>query len=336
MAETLLCLATREPSVREYGFELALCGALEDSERLLARQLGAHVHGRRIADIVAIDPGPEFDQRATITDETIPPAAIDAPVGPGQARPLRDVFPDRRPDERHRIADRAVETGFFESERRNGDRYVRQVARYPERWFDRLLGIENKPDLDRPGDLQTQLRTDVSLGLFDEVILATASHVTGAHRNRLPEEVGIWLFDPDTGEREVLREPTSLPTDEWGLEVIEREAGQATVQPVDPAAKARARRRVAERAYGKGWRTFAWPACARCDPDGAEPVAAVPYCSHYDRIVNPVKDCGESCRGYEPADPPAVDVEAVRDSQSPWVRDPAGRQRRQVGLDRFE
>ena len=322
--------------MREYSFELALCGTLEDGERLLARQLGGHVHGRRIVDVVGIDPGPAFEQRAAITDGTIPPAAIEAPVGPGQARPLRDVFPDRRPDDRHRIADRAVEAGFFESERRSGDRHVRQVTRYPDAWFDGLVGIENKPDLDRPGDLQAQLRTDVSLGLFDEVILATASHVTGAHRNRIPDEVGIWRYDPESGERTVLREPERLPVTEPGVEPVERHRGKTDVRIASTSEKARARRRLAERAYGKGWRTYDLPACAECEPDES----GLPYCAWKDRPVRESDECGVSWAGYAPITPDVgmfddVDFDRLRAANSPWDPDPPGRARTQSGLDKF-
>jgi len=325
----------RNRVVREYGFELALCGSLESEEHLLARQLGAHVHGRRIVDVVLVEPGPAFDGRASITDGTIPPAAIEAPVGPGAARRLKDVFPDRRPEERRRIVERAVEADFFERERRDGDPAVRQVCRYPEGWFDRLVGIENKPDLDRPGDLQAQLRTDVSLGLFDEVVLATASHVTGAHRNRIPDEVGIWRFDPETGERVVLREPEALGPDEPGVELLDRQPGHAEIATVSAAEKAAARLRIAERAYGKGWRTFAFPACDRCDPDGG-PDVAVPYCTWAGRIVDPAGECGPGCPGHEPGDATTVDRERRRDEHSAWRSDPDGRRRRQAGLDRFE
>jgi len=85
-------------------------------------------------------------------------------------------------------------------------------------------------------------------------VLATASYVTRAHLNRIPEAVGVWRFDPDTGEREVVRESTPFEPDAPGVEIREERALQTDVALVDPAAKARKRRRIAERAYGKGWR----------------------------------------------------------------------------------
>jgi len=317
--------------VREFGFELSLCARLErDRDAVVSRQLGAGVHGRRVVDTVLVDPGPDIDERAAITAETIPPEAIESPVGPGRARRLSEAF-DVRPDRARAIVDRAVEVGFFERERRDGHTYVRQTTRYPEEWFVGLLGVENKPDLDRPGALETQLLTDVHLAVLDRVVLATASHVTGAHLNRLPDAVGVWQFDPDTGEHTVLREPTQLPVEDGGIEIRDRSPGRTDIALATPAEKTRVRRRLAERAYGKGWRTYELPACARVDPDAD----GLPVCPWKGRVVRPATDCGPACDGHEPADPPDVDVEPRRVARTPWDPDPAGRQRRQAGLDRY-
>jgi hypothetical protein len=319
--------------VREYAFELSMCAALEaDSDGILARQLGSH---SRVVDVVEVRPGPAFDERVAITPERIPPPAIESDVGVGRARYWKDAF-ELPPDRARGVVDRAVEVGFFEAERRNGRRYVRQTARYPD-WFDGLRAFENKPDLDRPGDLSLQLRKDVSLSLFDEVVLVTESYVTGAHLNRLPEAVGVWRFNPETGDLEVVREATPLPTDEAGLAVLDEHPARVDVEPVDAAEKARRRRRIAERAYGKGWRPGALPACERADARGPpfRSDDALPYCTWKGRFVDPARECGPDCDGHDPADPPACDPEAVRAERSPWEPDPAGTDRRQAGLDRF-
>ncbi len=317
--------------MREFGFELSLCAALErECGAVVSRQLGAAVAGRRVVDTVLVEPGPEFADRAAITAETIPPAAIESDAGPGRARRRVDAV-DCRPERARAVVDRAVDVGFFERERRGGHTYVRQTTRYPTDWFDRLVGVENKPDLDRPGALETQLLTDVHLAVLDEVVLATASHVTGAHLNRIPEEVGVWEFDPATGHREVVRGAGALPTDCGGVEILDREPARTAVEVVTAREKARARRRLAERAYGKGWRTYDLPACARVDP-GAD---GLPYCPWKGRVVRPATDCGPACDGHDPADPPALDCEAVRARRTPWEPDPEGRQRRQSGLDRY-
>jgi hypothetical protein len=317
----------------EFRFELALCAHLEEAaDPLLARQLGASVAtpGGRIVDVCAVEPGPAFDERAAITGEAIPALAIESDVPVGRAVYWKEAF-DCHPDAARRATERAVEVGFFESERRGGREYVRRAVRYPDGWFGRLVGIENKPDLGTPGDLERQLRTDVGLALFDEAVLATESYVTGAHLNRIPEAVGVWRFDPETGEREVVREPASLPVGEPGVEPIERRGLRTDVELVSAAEKARARRRLAEKVYGKGWRTYDFPACARAEAtdDGR------PRCTHFGRVVDPRTECGPSCPAREVGAPPAVDAARLRADRTRWVADPPGVASRQAGLDRF-
>ena len=316
----------------EFRFELALAAHLEaTTDWLIARQLGGAVAnpGGRIMDLCCVRPGEEFDKRTAITGHTIPPLAIESDVGAGAATDWRTAV-DCSTEHARSVVDRAVDCGFFEVERRNGRRYVRQTTRYPD-WIGSLVGIENKPDLDRPGDLDRQLRVDIALGLFDEVILATESYVTRAHLNRLPEPVGVWRFDPDSDEMRVVREPTPLSTDEPGIEPTNAEPLRTDIAVVDAEAKARKRRRIAERAYGKGWRSYDLPACehAEVTDDGR------PYCGFYDRVVDPATDCGESCSGYEPSEPPKIDLEQLRANRSPWVADPDGITRSQSGLGRF-
>lgn len=328
-AASLLPVPALSRGVREFDFELALCAHLEREGRLVSRQLGGHVHGRRVLDTVVVEPGPEFDERAAITADRIPTAAVESDVGPGRARYWKDAF-DCHPDRAERAVELAVERGFFERERRGGRTYVRQTTRYPD-WIGGLLAVENKPDLGRPGDLEAQLRTDVSLALADRVVLATASYVTGAHLNRIPDAVGVWRFDPESETREVVREPTPLPTDESGVELLDERPTRTDVRLVTAAEKARARRALAERAYAKGWRSFDYPACASCDPDGD----GRPRCAWKGRDVLASKECGSDCDGYEAASPPTVDGDALRADRTPWVPDPDGRRRRQSGLDRF-
>lgn len=321
--------------MREFGFELALCAHLESRwPGIVSRQLGTARHGSRVMDIVRVEPGPEFDERRAITQRTIPPQAIESDVGVGRATYWPAAY-DGHPERGEEIREAAVACGFFERERRGGRTYVRQTVRYPD-WYGRLVGIENKPDLDRPGDLQRQLRTDVALGLFDEVILATASYVTGAHLNRFPEEVGVWRFDPETGDREVIREPEALDPAADGTEIIAERPGRTEIRLVDDEEKQRARRRLAERAYGKGWRPTELPACANCEPAADSRAATVPFCAFHDRTVEPAIECGPKCPGHERAEPPAFDRARERAASSAWQRDPGGYKRRQAGLDRFE
>ncbi len=315
--------------VREFPFELTLCAHLEATTGdVISRQVGAGVHApsNRIIDVLCVEPGPEFTARTELTSERIPDAAIESDVGVGEACYWRNAF-DTSPEYARQVVERAVDIDFFERERRGGREYVRQVARYPD-WFGRLVGIENKPDLAEPGDLETQLRKDVSLGLVDEVILATESYVTGAHLNRIPEEVGVWRFDGD--EVDVIREPTALDSAGAGTELVETHVGRTDVRVASAESKANRRRRMAERAYGKGWRTYDFPPCAEIESRSG----GVPYCGWKGRVVNPAR-CGSDCPGHDPADPPEIDRKAERDARTPWVAEPTGRTRRQSGLDRF-
>jgi hypothetical protein len=342
----------------EYAFELALCAHLERTrEWVLGRQLGASAAdpGARVVDVCAVVPGPAFDRRAAITSETIPPRAVESEVGPGRAVDPADAF-DCSPDHARSVADRAVEVGYFEADHRGSRQHVRATTRYPD-WIGGLVGIENKPDLGRPGDLERQLRRDAALGLFDRVVLATESYVTGAHLNRIPEAVGVWRFReaseasrgdgegrspsgnrPQAGDGdavgdaiEVVRESTPLDPASPGIEPLADRPLRTDVAVVSPEAKARKRRAIAERAYGKGWRPREYPACASmCPTDDGRP-----YCAAFGRVVDPASDCGESCPAFEAADAPTVDREALRDARTPWVAAPEGVARRQAGLDRF-
>lgn len=328
----------------EYGFELSLCAHVErERDGVLARQLGGGVRapGNRVLDVVHVEPGPAFDQRAAITERRIPDPAIRGPAGPGRARPWRDALPEGlREETARRIADACVDRGFFEREHRGGREYLRQTARYPANWFGRVLAVENKPDLANPGSLERQLRLDVSLALVDAVVLATESHVTGAHLNRIPDAVGVWRYhrDRDRDALEVVRDPEPLPVDAPGVELLAEEPARTDVAVVDADEKAAARRRLAERAYGKGWRTFDLPDCERVAPAAgpASEDATLPYCAYHDRVVDPARDCGSDCPGHDPAPAPAVDLPAERDANTAWERDPDGRRTRQSGLDAFD
>jgi len=336
---TLLRVARPALNVREFPFELAMCAHLEArTAGVVGRQIGGGVHApaNRIVDVLVVEPGPAFEERVALTGETIPDAAIESDVGTGKACYWKDGF-ERTGDYTRTTIDRAVDVGFFERERRGGREFLRQTARYPD-WFDRLVGIENKPDLASPGALETQLRKDVSLGLLDEVVLATESYVTRAHLNRFPPEVGVWRvdWDADPEDRiEVVREATPLDTAGVGVELLAEHPGRTEVRTATPAAKARRRRRMAERAYGKGWRTYEFPACRRVENGSFAGGGGLPYCSFEGRVVDPA-NCGPDCPGHDPADPPAVSLDEEREARTPWVTDPTGRARRQTGLDRFE
>jgi hypothetical protein len=331
--------------VREFEFELRLSAHLEQSgvpgvpdlapEGVIGRQLGTSVAGAggRVMDLVYVEPGPAFEARQRISPVTIPPLAIESDVGVGRFRRATAAI-DAPPEVARRVAESAIEAGFFERSR-NGQLAVRQATRYPD-WFGALVGVENKPDLDRPGDLTSQLRRDVSLGVLDAVVLATGSYVTGAHLNRLPDAIGVWQVDLDAADPiEVVREPTRLDPDAVGLEVVAEHPGRIDVEPVSAAAKRFQRRRIAERAYGKGWRTFDLPGCVHAEPRTVAGTSGLPGCSSKDRLVDPGCECGPDCPAHEAGSPPAVDLARERERRTAWVADPPGLARKQANLEHF-
>lgn len=324
--------------MREFGFELRLCGYLASGTEVIARQLGGGVRrpGGRILDILTVEPGPHFERRAEITAEAIPDAAIRANVGAGHAQYWKTAFEpvDISVDQARAIVDRAVEIGFFERDRRRGREYIRQTVRYPREWFGRIRAIENKPDLSRPGELVQQLRMDVALGLVDEVVLATGSYVTRAHLNRLPDEVGVWRFQDN--ELEAVRSPVPLATGDSGVEIIGTRGGETEIRIVPADEKAHRRRQLAEAAYGKGWRTFDYPACTHGDARRIGDTRALPFCSYHNRLVDAAVECGPSCPGFQPAEPIDIDLGKHREQSSPWVAEPDGHTRTQSALDRFD
>ncbi len=324
--------------MQEFGFELRLCAHLEDTtDQLIARQLGGGVTapGNRVLDVVCIEPGPSFPARTAITPETIPAPALRADVGVGTTTHWKDAFADfdLPPDRIQEVIDRAVEIGFFERERQNGRTQLRQTARYPTDWFDRILAIENKPDLDNPGDLHHQLRMDVAVRLADAVVVATESYVTKAHLNRIPKAVGVWRLTSD--ELTVIRDPQPLPVQEPGIEIRDWHSARTDIEIVGTAAKRQRRRRIAELAYGKGWRTYEIPGCRQACATEVGAIGGLPGCGYFDRLVNPAIECSPECPGFEAAPPPTIDLAVERDRTSPWVQEPEGIHRRQSDLETF-
>lgn len=331
--------------MREYGFELRLAARIEQGGLpncsivpeggLIARQLGTSVvgAGSRVMDLVSVAPGPAFEARIDLSQATIPPLALESDVPVGSRRPVTAAI-DAPPDVARRVAKRAADVGFFELSRRGGTVMASRVTRYPA-WFDGLVGIENKPDLSNPGALAAQLRQDVSLQVLDAVILATASHVTRAHRHRLPDPVGIWQVDPDAQTIEVVREPGLLDAEDAGFEILAEQPGQFDVDFVSSADKARQRRRIAERAYGKGWRTFESPGCVNFEPWTIAGTEGLPGCQWADRLVDPASECGADCPGFDSGPATALPQEAERARRTAWDPDPPGAARTQAFLDYF-
>jgi hypothetical protein len=209
-------------------------------------------------------------------------------------------------------------------ETRRGERgriELRRHQSYPE-WVDRIVAIENKPDLDAAAarDLAPQLERDVALGLADEVWVATGREgdtVEPALLEDVPVEAGILTVDPaangPAGDAvvEVSWNPRTLTPDEPGTRITDRPAGSgrdasaARFEYADPAWKAEKRREIAERAYGRGWRAYAdtmRPDCRHFNLH-TEAGDALPWCAEK-ACHQTGGECSGSCPEFSP-EPPA-------------------------------
>ena len=173
---------------------------------------------------------------------------------------------------------------------RNGRIEVRSKREYPD-WVERVVAIENKPDVDASAAaaLADQLRHDVNSGLADQVWVATGAtgdRISPALLEDMPVEVGVLGFDFADGVHvdagEVVWHPTALDVDG------------------DP----RTRLLLAERAYGTGWRSFTEtmrPDCRHFELR-REGRALVPHCAAKDRVPT-AAECKGSCHEFSPEPP---------------------------------
>lgn len=315
---------------REFGFELRVCrwaeacwppeGSLADDRAVVvARQLG--VRGRRWDTLVLVCDRAELERRAVFGDR-----ALDSDLlgvvrhAPTDWAWYRDALPE--PDYPWEYVREAVheaaDRGLVER-RRDGNRIeLRRKWRYPE-WVDRVVAIENKPDLDAGAAraLADQLERDVAMGLADEVWVATRADADGgverALYERLPVEAGILAVSAGDGpaglDVDVVWHPRSLAVDAPGTRIVERPGGgdhdrsAARFDYVDVAWKASKRREIAERAYDRGWRGYADHVRTDCRQFRlADPDAPLPACAAKGRCVT-ARECSGSCPEFEPEPP---------------------------------
>ncbi|WP_335999693.1 DUF5787 family protein [Halorientalis halophila] len=202
----------------------------------------------------------------------------------------------------------------------NGRIELRRFQPYPD-WIERIVAIENKPDLDRAAarTLAPQIERDVALGLADEVWVATArtgGRVEPALLEDLPVEAGILTVDPTAngpaGDQavDVAWNPRTLAPGEPGTRITDRptgadhDASAARFEYADPAWKAGKRREIAERAYERGWRAYAdtmRPDCRhfrlRTEAGDALPWCAAKGCHQT------AGECAGSCGEFTPEPP---------------------------------
>jgi hypothetical protein len=297
------------PGDAEFGFELLVCRWAEerwppegrrDTAVLVARQLGTQ---RRRWDTVVVECDPVgLAARAQFGDR-----ALDSDLlhvvrhAPESWAWYRDALPHPGYPWRYVRAavHRAAGRGVVEKRRRNNRIQLRRVAPYPD-WVRRIVAIENKPDLDASAAraLSDQLRRDVETGLADEVWVATAAtgrRVEPALLEDVPVEVGILTmsFDPEArgaawAEADVAWHPSDVsPDDEGGGD--DRET---------------TRLELAERAYGRGWRSYhetMRPDCRHFELRRFGD-AFVPHCAAKGRSQT-AAECAGSCSDFEPEPP---------------------------------
>ncbi len=312
----------------EFHFELEVCAWAErhwppgrERERpvIVARQLGTK---RRRWDTLVIECDPEgLAARARFGKDRLDSDLLHVlRNAPAEWAWYRDALPDPGypwryvRDAVHRAADR----GILET-RRSGNRIeLRRKWGYPD-WVERIVAIENKPDLTASAarELGSQLERDVALALADEVWVATATTdetVTPALFEDLPVEAGILTITPQTrGESavEATWQPRTLAVDTPGTRIVERPAGAghdasaARFEYADPAWKERKRLEIAERAYERGWRSYADSMRPDCRHFRLAPTEAVarPFCDAKARPQTQ-SECAGSCPAFEP-EPPA-------------------------------
>lgn len=308
----------------EFGFELRVCAwaerawPLEDGVPIVSRQLGTR---RRRWDTIVVETTPEhLERRAPFggnrLDSDLLHVVRHAPVSWTY---YRDALPDPGYPWRYvrESIHEAVDREIVDSRKRNGRIEIRRRYRYPD-WVNRLVAIENKPDLDAAAArrLADQLQVDVALGLADEVWLATeatGAEIEPALLEAIPVEVGILAFSPDERGRyspEIVWNPRRLAVDEPGTRIIERPGGgdrnvsAARFEYADADWKRGKRLEIAERAYERGWRAYVntmRPDCRYFEV--RDPVGPFPWCAAKDRPQT-AAECSGGCPAFEPEPPP--------------------------------
>nr|WP_264474971.1 DUF5787 family protein [Salinirubrum litoreum] len=216
---------------------------------------------------------------------------------------------------------RAASRDLIEKRRRNNRIELRRRRSYPD-WVRRIVAVENKPDLDASAAraLGDQLDHDVTTALADEVWVATAATgdtVSPALLEDLPVEVGILSLDFESWTEEVEWYPTTV-----------------TPEEEDGTDREETRLILAERAYGRGWRSFhdtMRPDCRHFELRRDGP-ALVPWCAAKERRQT-AAECAGSCGDWEPEPPnwrtrgwpieggPGKGVERLLADRREWLRD---------------
>ncbi|WP_276300591.1 DUF5787 family protein [Halorussus lipolyticus] len=312
----------------EFVFELRTCRWAErewppdsadgktDCPAIVARQLGT---GRRRWDTIVVEVNPEgVRRRANFGRERLDSDLLDVVRdAPADWEWYREALPHPGYPWRYvrESIHRADDRGILDVRKRNNRIQIRRKWAYPD-WVERIVAIENKPDLDASAarNLRPQLEYDVALSLADEVWVATRAtdeEVEPALLESVPVEAGILTLDSDSRSATVEWFPRDLDADAPGTRVLERgesdgEYGSsaARFEYADPEWKADKRLEIAERAYEKGWRSFAEtmrPDCRHFQMR-REDRTLLPYCAAKN-CHQTSSECSGSCPEFSPEPP---------------------------------
>ncbi|UPM44096.1 DUF5787 family protein [Halocatena salina] len=316
----------------EFTFELRVCQWAErhwpptsdgsDERVLIARQLGTK---HRRWDTIVV----ETDRHRLAERARFGTHRLDADLlgvvrnAPPEWAYYRDVLP--HPGYPWRYVRDAIHTaedrGILDTRRRGNRIEIRRKWEYPD-WVDRIVAIENKPDLDASAAqaLTDQLQRDVALALADEVWVATRATgetVEPALLERLPVETGILTVTTggdraSTGRTDarVVWHPRSLDRTAVGTRILERatdgesDLSVARFEYADPEWKATKRLEIAERAYERGWRSYVdsmrpdcrWFSLRSVDGD------VLPWCGA-NACSQSSAECSGRCSSFEPEPP---------------------------------
>lgn len=302
----------------EFAFELRVCawaerhwGSVSDADAwFVARQLGTR---SRRWDTVVVECDPDgLAARAELGSEALNSDLLHVVQhAPADWTYYRDCLPHPGYPWRYvrEAIHEAADQGVVEKRKQGNRIEIRRVAPYPD-WVERIVAIENKPDLkaSAANALADQVRKDVALALADEVWVATQGDALFA---KMPVEAGILRVSE--GGASVDWRPRTLDPSRPGTRVIDHPSGSeydqsaAEFEYVDADWKANKRLEIAERAYARGWRSFAdtmRPDCRYFTLDRDSDVDAyVPYCQAKGREVS-ASECAWACDDFSP-EPPA-------------------------------
>ncbi len=299
----------------EFTFELLVCrwaelgwppAAAERPALVVSRQLGTQ---RRRWDTIVVECDPDgLAARQEFGDRTLDSELLQiVRHAPAEWTYYRDALSDPGYDWRYvrEAIHHAGARGLIHKRKHGGRIELRRKRPYPD-WVERIIAIENKPDLDASAAaaLTDQLTHDVETALADEVWLATTrtgNRVEPALLEEFPVEVGVMTFDVADQKGEGVAVDADDATVDWLPSSLDTEADSPTF---DAAEKSRRRRWLAERAYGKGWRSFTEtmrPDCRYFDLQRTGR-GFVPYCTAKDRCQSEA-ECGSRCGSFSPEPP---------------------------------